>query len=606
VSKTVLAASCLLVLAGLAAADDPAPVRIGVLAIRGPEQCLKRWSPTAKYLTGQIPGYRFMIVPLDHDEVGPAVGRGEIAFLLANPALYVEMERLYGATRIATLRGLYHDVPLTVYAAAIICRSNRADIQHIADVEDKTLMAVEQWSFGGWQMAWRELAERGIDPARDLARLEFGDTHDAVVYAVRDGKVDVGVVRADTLARMASEEKIRLSDYRVLDPRPVEKDVFPFLHSTRVYPEWPLAKTRGTSDELAKKVAVALLDMPPESPAAKASGTAGWAIPQNYQAVHECLKELRIGPYKDYGKMTFAAALRRYWPWWVGLLALLVVAAATAAYVARLNRGLALAVSRYRGELAERTRAEAALQRSEQLRAASEKLAAIGRLAAGIAHEINNPLTGVLTFSHLLREKENLDDQDRQDLDLIIHETTRASGIVRDLLDFARERPSEKRTVQLNEIVRRTVRLLGNQKAFQKITIVENLDDGLPGVEADENQIQQVLVNLLLNACAAMSDGGTLMLSSTLHDGHVCVAVADTGTGIRREHLHRIFEPFFSTKSVGQGTGLGLSVSYGIVQQHGGRLEVESQEGMGSTFTVVLPAARGKQGAGGEGRGVME
>ena len=221
----------------------------------------------------------------------------------------------------------------------------------------------------------------------------------------------------------------------------------------------------------------------------------------------------------------------------------------------------------------------------------SERLAMIGRLAAGVAHEINNPLTGVLTFSHLLREKENLDEQDKEDLDLIINETTRVGEIVRGLLDFARERAVEKEPLDVNDAVQQAVRLLGNRKAFQQVVVNEDLAGNLPRVAGDMNQLQQVLLNLSFNACAAMPNGGALTIGTSLRDGRVLVRVADTGCGIKTEHLDRIFEPFFSTKPVGEGTGLGLSISYGIVQQHGGDLKVESEEGKGTTFTIVLPPA---------------
>jgi PAS domain S-box-containing protein len=699
------------------AAADAQPIRIGVVAKRGAERCLQQWGPTAEYLTTEIPGYRFEIRPLRYDEVDPVVERGGVDFILANPSLYVEMEELYGATRIVTLRNLYLDKPYTVYAGAIFCRSDREDIRQLGDLKGKSFMAVEEESFGGWQMAWRDLKEHGIDPDRDFSDLQFGDTQDAVVYAVRDGEVDAGTVRADTLERMAMEGRIRLKQFRVIGQRRDEDAILPLPHSTRTYPEWPLAKARHTSDELAQKVAIALMQMSPEAPAAKAGQCAGWVIPQNYQSVHECLKELRIGPYRDYGRVTLGAVLRRYWPWPVGAVALLVLACAAAVYVTRLNRALRVALAERRKELVDRKRAEEtvrlsetrlrqiidlvphmifakdrqgrfllanrttaeayhmtveeltgkrhaevhpvheelrrmqeddlavidsgrpkaipqesfmdvdgnprilqtikipytasgtsepavlgvaiditelkraedALRKSEQMRAEAEKLAAIGRLAAGVAHEINNPLTGVLTFSHLLRDKQNLDAQDKQDLDLIIRETTRAGEIVRGLLDFARERPTAKEPLDLNGVVRQTIRLLGNQKAFQKVTIDEHLAEGLPQIRGDMNQLQQVLLNLSLNACEAMPEGGKLTISTSVEDGKVLMKVTDTGCGIKKEHLDQIFEPFFSTKPVGKGTGLGLSVSYGIVQQHGGTLEVESQVGKGTTFTLALP-----------------
>lgn len=228
----------------------------------------------------------------------------------------------------------------------------------------------------------------------------------------------------------------------------------------------------------------------------------------------------------------------------------------------------------------------------------SEQLASVGRLAAGVAHEINNPLTGVLAFADLLREKENMDDQDREDLELIIRETKRAREIVRGLLDFARETPSVKSRLNINEIIQQTLVLLGKREAFQNIVIVQDLAEELPPVDCDRNQLQQVFVNLSLNACEAMSSGGTLLVSTSCQDQSVVIKVTDTGCGIRRDHLDQVFEPFFTTKPVGKGTGLGLSVSYGIVQQHGGSLEVQSEEGKGTTFTIRLPAASSPPGKG--------
>ena len=221
----------------------------------------------------------------------------------------------------------------------------------------------------------------------------------------------------------------------------------------------------------------------------------------------------------------------------------------------------------------------------------SEQLASVGRLAAGVAHEINNPLTGVLAFAGLLREKENMDEQDRQDLDLIVRETKRAREIVRGLLDFARETPSIKARLNVNDVAAETVRLLGKRNAFQNIEVVEDYDEKVPCVDGDKNQLEQVLVNLSLNACEAMPQGGTLLLSTSYVNGWVEVKVTDTGCGVKKEHLDKIFEPFFTTKPVGKGTGLGLAVSYGIVQQHEGTLEVESEERKGTTFTIRLPAA---------------
>ena len=256
--------------------------------------------------------------------------------------------------------------------------------------------------------------------------------------------------------------------------------------------------------------------------------------------------------------------------------------------------------------------AQAVAEREELLRQAtrqeigrSEQLASVGRLAAGVAHEINNPLTGVLAFADMMRDKDNLDEQDRQDLELIIRETKRVREIVRGLLDFARETPFVQRPLDINELIVQTLRLLGKREAFQDIYLVEDLGEHLPLVSVDRNQLQQVLLNLTLNACESMPEGGTLLVSSSTAHGRVLIHVTDTGCGIGREDLDRIFEPFFTTKPVGKGTGLGLSVSYGILQQHGGTLKVESELGKGTTFTISLPAAE-ESAAGGDAAGGVD
>lgn len=244
--------------------------------------------------------------------------------------------------------------------------------------------------------------------------------------------------------------------------------------------------------------------------------------------------------------------------------------------------------------------ADAVVQREEALEQAtrrqigqSEKLAAVGRMAAGIAHEINNPLTGLLTFVHLLQDEQGLSKKGREYLDVMFNETTRMREIVLGLLDFAHESSSEMKTLDLNEVIRQGLKLLRSQKGFENIAIEEKLAESLPRVHGDANQLQQVLVNLYLNACEAMPGGGTLSISTSERDAGVSVAIADTGRGIKEEHLGKIFDPFFTTKPVGKGTGLGLSVSYGIVRQHGGTMDVHSEEGKGTTFTIVLPVAAG-------------
>ena len=239
----------------------------------------------------------------------------------------------------------------------------------------------------------------------------------------------------------------------------------------------------------------------------------------------------------------------------------------------------------------------AALSRAQAALVQSEKLSSLGRLSASIAHEINNPLAGILTFSKLLiREAErDVPDEGRRksvlrNLSLVQRETERCSAIVRNLLDFARERPLELKEVDLVQVAEESLQLVAHQLAMQGHQLEKRLLP-VPAVRADFGQLRQALVNVILNAAESMPRGGRLFVATGgSSDGRWAeVQVADTGPGISKENLTRIFDPFFTTKE--KGTGLGLSVVYGIVQRHGGTVEVASELGQGSKFTLRLPSA---------------
>ncbi|MCE1205109.1 MAG: ATP-binding protein [Holophagaceae bacterium] len=227
----------------------------------------------------------------------------------------------------------------------------------------------------------------------------------------------------------------------------------------------------------------------------------------------------------------------------------------------------------------------------------ADKLASVGRLAAGVAHEINNPLTGVLSYASLLRKRMEHDLPACEDLDVIVRETVRCRGIIRELLDFARPAAPARKPMDLNEVVRRSVSVVMTQLSLNQVNLSLDLAADLPQVQADPNQIQQVVVNLLLNAADAIgAEGGQIRaITRSASPGAIEFLLEDSGRGISAEDLPRIFEPFFTTKG-NHGTGLGLAVSWGIVEAHGGSLEVQSQPGQGTCFTLRLPTATGADG----------
>ncbi|MCD6352858.1 MAG: PhnD/SsuA/transferrin family substrate-binding protein [Proteobacteria bacterium] len=351
--------------AGISWAEDN-HIKIGVLASRGPQQCLKRWKPTADYLTRKIYPEKFVIVPIDYKNVYSTVEKESIDFILVNPSIYVDLEYRYGVSRIATLKQWQHyGGDYAKYGGVIFCKKIRDDIRNLHDLKGKTFMAVDKTSFGGWRMVWRELKEKGIDPAVDFKELRFGGNEDAVVFAVKDGTIDAGTVRSNTLETMDAEGKIFLENFYVINKQGGVNSEVPFLSSTRVYPEWPFAKVRHTSDAVAEKVATALLEIPPDSLAALYAQCAGWTIPLNYQSVHECLKELKIGPYKNLGKITLSDVVRTYWHVILVISILFLVMAGSTIIILNLNRNINASHLKLQTEMDEHKQAEEALRESE-------------------------------------------------------------------------------------------------------------------------------------------------------------------------------------------------------------------------------------------------
>ena len=692
-------------------------VKIGILAKRGTARCLEKWSPTAEYLTANIPGKTFVIVPLDYDQIYRSIENGEVDFILANPSFYVKLESWYGVSRIATLKNMRLGGVYTEYGGVIFCKANRSDIQHLEDLKDKTFMAADETSLGGWRAAWRELKNKGIDPYHDFKEFRFGGTHDVVVYAVRDWKVDAGAVRTDTLERMQAEGKINLQDFHVIHGHVRWEVPVPFLHSTRSYPEWPFAKVKQTSAELTEKVAIALLKMSRDSAAAKAARCAGWTIPLNYQSVHECLKELKLGPYKDLGNITPLDIFKQYWQWILAAFVLFAAMASSTFIIIRLNRNIRNSHVRLQQEVEERKRTEEALRESEehfrelvenslvgisiikndqivyqnpeqeklfghlleslqvpnfenvypedvkkvkefyqktrsgengnpdinfrfypfgkkgskanmrwvQCRASliqyqggkaillnvmdvtrtkelerlvmmQDKMASLGCVAAGIAHEVRNPLTGVNTYLYTLEELCNSDTLEQKDLEMVRQivgqikvASNKIESVIRRVMDFSRPGSPEMVLVDINRSLQEAINLSSVTLRKARIKIEESLDQDLPQCYANPNLIEQVILNLINNAAKAMENTyGTknIKITSYLKNSSIIVGISDSGPGVPFEIRDRIFDPFFSNKD---GMGIGLSIVHRIITDHGGSLYVDTSEWGGAEFRIELP-----------------
>jgi signal transduction histidine kinase len=240
------------------------------------------------------------------------------------------------------------------------------------------------------------------------------------------------------------------------------------------------------------------------------------------------------------------------------------------------------------------------LKESQDQLIQAEKLTSLGQMAASIAHEINNPLAGVLVYTQLLSKKVTGDAFNKEEalgyLSKMESEVSRCSRIIRNLLDFARQTQPTLRFVDINQVIEQVLAMVGHQAQLQNVEVVKEFSPSLPKVMADFDQLQQIFTNLTLNAIQAMPDGGRLTIRSSAVDGEVRIDVQDTGCGISKENMGKLFTPFFTTKAKGKGVGLGLAVVHGIIERHKGRIKVQSEVGKGTTFSVYLGGHNDEKG----------
>lgn len=271
-----------------------AEIKIGILALRGAPKVMEEWSATGEYLTGKM-GEKVTIMPLEFAAIEPMIKDGKIDFMLANSAFFVEMEKLYGVKPVAMQINSAGGKPVKEFGGVIFVRKD-SPINTLSDLKGKKFMVVKASSFGGGQMALALLLKKGIDYKKDFAEFKEGGKHDNVVLAVKNGAMDAGTVRSDTLEAMEKEGKISMADFKIINQ---VKDGFPFVHSTELYPEWPMAAAKHVDGAKAKKLGEALMAVKPDSDAAKKAGILGWAPPADFKSVREVLKTLKYGAFAN-------------------------------------------------------------------------------------------------------------------------------------------------------------------------------------------------------------------------------------------------------------------------------------------------------------------
>ncbi len=593
----------LITLSNAANIQPSTPIKIGVLAKRGQERALEKWSATADYLTQKISGHRFEIVPLDFEGVRLAAMSRDIDFLITNSSYYVALELDHGLSRIATLANLHGDALQHVFGGVIFTRADRSDINKLKDLSGKSFWAVDRESLGGWLAAWREFHAQHIKPEHDFRLLKFSGTHDAVVLAVLNGDADAGTVRTDTLERMSVEGRIALSDFKILNQQ-TENSEFDYLLSTRLYPEWPFATLPHTPEKLAKDVAVALFNMPASSLAARTANIGGWTVPLDYQPIHDLLRELHLFLYEQHvGDISPFDFLREHWL--SALLLVLVVCLLVVAtgYTSFLNKKLEQRVEERNRELvqeiADRKVTEEKLHRAE-------KMEAIGLMASGVAHDLNNILSGVVSYPELLLMRLPDESELRQPLITIKDSGLRAADVVADLLTVARDAAKVSSRENINALVLAYLQSPEADKVRSlnpSVSLTTELGKDIKPICCSPIHVNKCIMNLVLNAVEAVDLSGKINLCTEVRElsveqasaiavptgKYVALVVADNGPGIPAADLGHIFEPFYTKKKMGHsGTGIGLAVVWNCMQDHGGTVTVKSNE-QGTIFTLLFP-----------------
>ncbi|HJW23666.1 MAG TPA: PhnD/SsuA/transferrin family substrate-binding protein [Rhodocyclaceae bacterium] len=576
-----------IVLAGLAAAQAAArEVAIGLFAYQGERAAAADWSPVLDYLNRALPEHRFRLDRYDAEGLRRAIAEHRVELVITNPGYYVTMESEFGLSRIATLVSPQAASPARALGSAVFTRADRQDLRDLADLGGTTLAAVAPDAFGGYLVAARELLRLGIDPESDVNRTLFvGLPMQRVVETVQRREADAGIVRACLLEQLASQGAIRLDDFRILSPR--REEGLPCALSTPLYPDWPIAVTRRTDPALAKAVARALLAMP------EAPGGMSWTVPADYQPVHELYRELHLGPYAYLREITPEGLARRFWPW---LLAVLAVMVAWIVHTVRVETQVHRRTAELQESLRAREAAEARIREHQEQMEHLSRLSILGELSGKLAHEINQPLTTIGTYARsVLRRQADgklTPEAVTEACTEIADEAERAGGIVRRIRHFSRKRAASRDPVDIAFIAEEARRLVTGMLAKAPDIAIDNRTPGGCLVLADGPQIQQVLLNLVKNAVDAGRDlpaerqGIRVVIEPA--DNRLVVHVIDRGVGLDADQLPHLFEPFFTTKP--DGLGLGLPICKTIIEAHGGRLWAEpNPDGPGMRFAFSLP-----------------
>ena len=592
---------CLSLLVPVSSSVFAEDIRIALRANKGAEKGLKKWQATADYLSNKIPGYNFVMVPFENNSaLNQAVSVGEFHFCITNPASAVEHKVRSGSQPLATLINKRQGKGYTQFGSVIFTRADRKDINELSDLKGKEFLGVDELGFGGWRVAWRELLENNINPFSDFKEIKFaGGKQQRVVYAVRDGKVDAGSVRTDMLERMSAAGKINLNEFKAIGKK--ETKGFPFLHSTPLYPEWLFSATRVMDDKFKTQVVAALFSISSDSLAAKNGKYIGWISPRDYTEVENLLKDLGVGPFSFSNIGKFKWIINHYWQYIIISLFTFAFLILVLLYFVKQNKRIIQTQQHLLDESKNRETLELQL-------AQSQKIESLGQLTGGIAHDFNNMLASILGFTELALNSESVQEDKTLSryLNHVMASGESAKLLVTQMLAFSRSNGGvEKNEIFLVDHMIENIYELLHPLLPSSINLKIEKNESDLYINANRIMLEQVLMNVCLNSKDAFDlNKGSIFISTeavvidnkrcdsckqNISGSFVSIKIEDDGCGISKEVQQRLFDPFYSTKEVGKGTGMGLAMVHGIVHKHDGHIVVNSVPGKGSCFKILLP-----------------
>ncbi len=568
---------------------------MGILALRPKAEMQAAWQPLFSSLSSRLPGYSMKLLILNHAGLQKALQQKQLDFVLTNPGHYIELRERNGFSgALVTLLPMEGKQALKSFGGVIFTKSNRNDINSLNDLKGKRIACVANTSgtLGGYQMQVYEFLQAGLPLPKKQNILVTGMPQDLVVKAILDGKADAGFIRTGLIEKLEEKGTLAKGSLKVINKQNLAG--FPYLSSTRLYPEWPLVALPHVDEGLSRKVASLLLSLDHDTPMMHAAGLHGFTIPSDYQPVELLLRDLRLPPFDHVPPFTLKDAWKR---WNLEIIASSM--ALTALFI--------LTISLFRSNKKLIVANQSIEQKQVSLKKAREAADAANQakseFLANMSHEIRTPMNGVIGMAQLLRYTD-LTAEQREYLNNIELSADNLLQLINDILDLSKIESGNVKIEYADFSLCNTVEdVLATQQSliFKKnLTLKKELSPSIPKlVNGDQFRLKQILLNLLSNAIK-FTDNGSIRISLELLENNaagvlVRFTVSDTGIGITKESLEKIFNPFEQadnsiTRRFG-GTGLGLTICRTLSELMGGTIHAESTPGSGSSFYLDLPFA---------------